>query len=285
MRQIFYYIHTGHRFGLDRFRRAVAIIRELDFEVTLLCNDYRIASASREYGIKKAVGIDSIKNIANIAMQGDVLIYDSPEGNETQLMQMIEYFSVFIRLSDNPNDRVLPNEYLISPYLKGMNVCHAWPVASLFFEENFKKYENVLFYGDDDYERELPQKSAALKTLGIELLMGFYYFSDYAKELKNCFPRIYDSKEYENIVASSKQIITSSAQCALEALASGSKPIFWQRDDYSKNLNTYLLSYSIPVVTHINDVEKLLSQEISYKKIENEMPKIKVFIEKLISKD
>jgi hypothetical protein len=34
----FYYVHTGHRIGLDRFHRAVAIVNELqkEIDITLL---------------------------------------------------------------------------------------------------------------------------------------------------------------------------------------------------------------------------------------------------------
>jgi len=279
MKNIYYYIHTGHRFGLERFRRAVAIIRELDVEVTLLCSDYRIASAARDYGIKKAVGIDVLRNIPNIAYKGDVLIYDSPEHNDAQLEDMISYFSVFIRLSETQNDKVMAGEYLISPYMKGEKICTAWPVASIFFSEHKKEHEKVLFFGDDDYERDLPQKSAELKALGLELLMGFYYFFDYEKELKNCFLILHESEEYEQVIASSNHLVTSSSQSALESIASGGKPILWKRADYPNELESFLRGFGIPIVSTISEVEKLLKQDHVYKKIENDMPKIKEFIE------
>jgi len=279
MKNIYYYIHTGQHFGLERFRRAVAIIRELDAEVTLLCSDYRIASDARRYGIKKAIGIDVLRNIPNVAKAGDILIYDSPEHNDAQLTEMIDFFSIFIRISEESNDKIMSGEYIISPYLKGENICNAWPIASSFFEERVKKHEKILFFGDDDFERYLPQKSAELRALNLELLMGFYYFFDYEKELKNCFPAIHESEEYEDVISSSKIVVTSSFQCALEVLASGGKPILWQRDDYPKSLEGYLRVYGIPIVSRISDIEKLLDQEHNYKKIENEMPTIKEFIE------
>jgi len=278
MKNIYYYIHTGHRFGLERFRRAVAIIRELDVEVTLLCSDYRIASAAHDYGIKKAVGIDVLRNIPNIAYRGDVLIYDSPEHNDAQLEEMISYFSVFIRLSDIANEKVMPGEYLISPYMKGEKICNAWPVSSNFFGEHKKEHKQVLFFGDDDYERDLPQKSAEFSNLKLELMMGFYYFFDYEKELKTCFTALHESEEYEEIIASSEHVVTASAQCALETLASGGKPILLLREDYPRGLDSYIRGYGIPIASNINDVEKLLSEEHNYKKIENNMSKIKDFI-------
>ena len=58
----FYYVHTGHRIGLDRFHRAVAIVNELqkEIDITLLCSDFRIAAEAKEYGIKRSVGIDLV---------------------------------------------------------------------------------------------------------------------------------------------------------------------------------------------------------------------------------
>jgi len=279
MKNIYYYIHTGHHYGLESFRRAVAIIRELDVEVTLLCSDYRIASSARDFGIKKAVGLDVLRNISNIAYKGDVLIYDSHEHNDSQLEDMINYFSVFIRLSEVQNDKVVAGEYLISPYMKGEKVCTSWPVASMFFDEHKKVDKKILFFGDDDYERDLPQKSAGLKALGLELLMGFYYFVDYEKELKTCFAALHESKKYEEIISSSADVVTASAQCALETLAAGGKPILLLREDYSRALDSYIRGYGIPIASNINDVEKLLLEEHNYKKIENEMSKIKEFIE------
>jgi len=118
--RLFYYVHTGHRIGLDRFRRAAAIINQLNgVNITLLCSDFRIASEAKSYGIPKAVGIDLVRNIPQIAQHGDKIIFDSDEINPTLLEDMTQFFSTFIRISDNPNEQKHPKEYLISPYLSG----------------------------------------------------------------------------------------------------------------------------------------------------------------------
>ena len=53
--KIYYYVHTGHRTGLDRFRRACTIIRALgDVDITLLCSDFRIANEARHFGVSKS---------------------------------------------------------------------------------------------------------------------------------------------------------------------------------------------------------------------------------------
>ena len=91
----FYYVHTGHRIGLDRFHRAVAIVNELqkEIDITLLCSDFRIAAEAKEYGIKRSVGIDLVRNIPQIAQNGDKIIFDSEEINPVLLEDMTQFFS------------------------------------------------------------------------------------------------------------------------------------------------------------------------------------------------
>ena len=66
-----------HRIGLDRFRRAAAILNALDDEnITLLCSDFRIAQIARDFGVKNSVGLDVVRNIPQISHHGDQLIFD-----------------------------------------------------------------------------------------------------------------------------------------------------------------------------------------------------------------
>ena len=111
--KIYYYVHTGHRIGLDRFRRAAALINEVkdDFDITLLCSDFRIAQISKEFGIENSVGVDVIRNIPQIANHGDVLIFDSNEASCVILEDMRNYFHTFIRVSDDKTDK---KEFLLN---------------------------------------------------------------------------------------------------------------------------------------------------------------------------
>ena len=89
----YYYVHTGHRIGLDRFRRATTLLRELkDKEITLLCSDYRIAQIAYKFGIENCVGVDVVRNIPYIAQHGDKLIFDSDEANPIMLEDMKSFF-------------------------------------------------------------------------------------------------------------------------------------------------------------------------------------------------
>lgn len=65
--RLFFYAKTGHRVGLDRLRRVVALMNEFkEYEPFLMVEDFRAASfAKSELGVKKSIGIDDIRNMAN----------------------------------------------------------------------------------------------------------------------------------------------------------------------------------------------------------------------------
>jgi hypothetical protein len=264
----FYYVDTGHRVGLDRFRRAVAILNALgDDEVTLLCSDFRIAHEARHFGVKNSVGIDLVRNIVNITHHGDALIFDSAEVNPLMLEDMRAYFSKFIRVSDDPEDSRAKNEFLISPYVEdtltptGHFACKSVIVADKYFGEFDKTIEIGFFFGDDDYEKDLEKHLDILEGLNAELLLGFYYFFDYEEMLKKKFKKHYEFEEYDEFITASKILITSSPQAVLDSLASGGRPIYLMRPDYSNEFIKVFLELNIPV---INDFDKtLLSTAIS----------------------
>jgi hypothetical protein len=280
MRIIYYYVHTGHRFGLNRFRKAVAILEAVpELEITLLTSDYRIASASRDFGVKRAVGIDVLRNIANVTEHGDILIYDSTEHHEQQLHDMIDYFSAFIRVSDNPEEKPVEKEFMINPYLESSEkVCNAIPVSESFIGDFEKSIETTLFFGDDDYDKRLLEANLKSKY---DLLLGFYFFMGYEDELNEKFGNIYESEEYDDIVRSSKNLITSSTQTALNSLASGGKPIFVERDDRDSNGVNLLKRYGVPTLENFENVDEVLKSERDYKSFENSNSELRDFLLKI----
>ena len=151
----FYYVHTGHRIGLDRFHRAVAIVNELqkEIDITLLCSDFRIASQAREYGIKRAVGVDVVRNIPQIAVHGDKIIFDSAELNPVLHEDMCGFFSTFVRIGDDPSDAKHPGEFLISPYLQGEGICRGVVIGEQYFRPLPKTIAMALFSGTTTTKR------------------------------------------------------------------------------------------------------------------------------------
>jgi hypothetical protein len=287
MGKIYYYVHTGHRFGLNRYRKAVAIIEMLsDYEITLLTSDYRIASGSRDFGINGAIGIDVFRNIPNIAEYGDILFYDSTEENEAQLDGMIEFFSKFIRVTDDPNYLPRKGEYVISPYLKGSEfVLNANPISEKFFtSQEEKSIEKALFFGDDDYDKDLLRYFSGTKIDDVDLLLGFYFFFGYEDELGTIFSKVWENEDYDEVVKKSKILITSSTQTALSSLACGGKPIFIERSDRDSNSQELLKSFGIPVLEEfsLENINNVIEKTSNYAKLQSDRKKIVDFFKQFL---
>lgn len=286
--RLFYYVHTGHRTGLDRFRRACTIIRALgDIEITLLCSDFRIAAEARHFGVVNAVGIDVVRNIPKIANHGDKLIFDSSEANELMLEDMRKYFSTFIRISDDKEDNRAEGEFLISSYLEGENICNAIVVDDKYFLEEEKTIPLSYFFGDDDYEKDLEKHLDFIEDLNPLLQLGFYYFLDYEDMLKKRFKNYHEFDEYDTTIKKSRILISASPQAVFESLASGAKPIFIQRADYSENFLEIFKKFNIPIVKNYEKWQLLTLLEgienHSYSKMEHNCKKVTNFIKETLN--
>ena len=279
----FYYVHTGHRIGLDRFRRATTILRALgDDNITLLSSDFRISHIGREFGVRDCVGIDVVRNIPQIAHHGDKIIFDSDEANPLMLDDMRKFFSKFIRISDRIDDKKEANEFLISPYLQGEGICNAYAIDDKYFGQFTKTTKLSFFFGDDDYEKDLEKNLALFDALDPSLQLGFYYFLDYEDMLKKRFNECFEFEEYDEMITSSEILITSSPQAALECLASGGKPIYLMREDYENNFNELFAKLNIPIIQNYNkdDLSVVLStiDNINYQNIVSQSNKYTHFI-------
>jgi len=258
--QTFYYVHTGHRIGLDRFRRACAIIKSLgDVDITLLCSDFRIAQIAKDFGVKNAVGIDVVRNIPQITHHGDRLIFDSDEANPIMLEDMKNYFSTFIHIEENEI-----------------------AVDETFFTKNEKTIEMTYFFGDDDYSKDLEKHLNFLDGLEPDLQLGFYYFLDYEDSLKEKFKNHYEFEDYEEMIKKTDILITASPQAVLESLASGGKPIYFQREDYTTSFNELFRNLNIPIIDNYNNDELLkiirIIKNHNYKELAKNSNKIENFI-------
>ena len=288
-RKIYYYVHTGHRIGLDRFRRAAAIVSSLnkDVDITLLCSDFRIAQVSKEFGIKESVGIDVIRNIPYIAQHGDKIIFDSDEANPIMLDDMRRFFSTFIRVSDDKDDKKADNEFLISPYLQGENICNAYTIDDKYFEKLDKTIKLSFFYGDDDYEKDLQKNLSFIEDLNPDLQLGFYYFLDYEDALREKFKNCYEFEDYDEMIKKSEILITASPQAVLENLASGGCPIYIQREDYTRDFQELFNKLNIPIIENYNKEQLMLQigtlKSRSYGKVEKSSNKIYKFIKDNLS--
>ena len=229
----FYYVHTGHRIGLDRFRRCSAIMKALgDKEITVLCSDFRIAQEARRFGIENCVGLDVVRNIPQIAHHGDKLIFDSDEANPIMLEDMKQFFFPFIQVE---NDAIV--------------------VDDKFFEQKEKSVKMTYFFGDDDYEKDLEKNFAFIEDLNPHLQLGFYYFLDYEDMLQKKFENSFEFDEYDEMIMTTDILITCSPQAVLDSLASGGRPIYVQREDYTQDLNEKFKELNVPIVNDFNKDE------------------------------
>ena len=256
----FYYVHTGHRIGLDRFRRACTVIRSLgEADITLLCSDFRIAHEAKHFGVKNSVGIDVVRNIPNIAHQGDKLVFDSDEANPIMLEDMKQFFSTFIHVKE---------EEIV--------------VDEKYFQDYEKTIKLSFFFGDDDYSKDLEKHMMFLEELNPDLLLGFYFFFDYEDMLKEKFKNNHEFEDYDDVITKSEVLVTASPQAVLECLASGGKPIYIQREDYTQNFIKVFEDLNIPVVKNYNkeDFMKTFNSinEQNYKKLAKNCNKLTDFI-------
>ena len=261
----YYYVHTGHRIGLDRFRRAVAILNGLGEDITLLTSDYRIAQIARDFGIEKSVGLDVVRNIPQIAHNGDRLIFDSDEANPIMLEDMKGYFSTFIPIT---NDTIaVEPKYLENQEEKSVKISY--------------------FFGDDDYEKDLEKYFDFIEGLDLNLQLGFYYFLDYETMLEKKFPNHFAFEEYEDMILKTDILITCSPQAVLDSLASGGRPIYVQREDYTTDYNTQFERLNVPMVNnydknHLNVIIENINEQ-KYVKLTQNDNKIIDFIKETLA--
>jgi hypothetical protein len=277
--RLFYYVHTGHRIGLDRFHRAAAIINALgDVDITLLSPDYRIAAEAKGFGIKRSVGMDVVRNIPQIAQHGDKIIFDSAELNPMLLDDMSQFFSTFIRIGDAPDDTKHPNEFLISPYLSGEGIAQGLCIGKQYYEQRPKTIPMALFFGDDDYEKDLGLHQQIFAPHKMDLLMGFYHFLGCEKDLQKSFNTIYEWEEYDEVIRTTDVLISASPMAVLQCLAGGGRPIYLQRPDYARDYLPLFESMNIPIVDGYDAASLAraisLVGEVAYGKLEQSDSKI-----------
>ena len=258
--KVYYYIHTGHRVGLDRLRRSAPVINalyDLGIEATLLTNDFRAGEYAKEqFGIRRYVSVDVVRNIANIATPGDALIFDSREEGRAMWEDMAEYFRVFVRIGDDEADRATKESGLLCPDV----------VDPRYFGRFAHEGGKVYFWGDADYEKELAALSEGFAGLGVTLLEGYYFFLQYTDELLGHFAGAADSEAYDEVLTGAGLFLTSSPQSALEALAAGSRPVYLPRPSAEGFWRQKLARFGIPVLdfSTLEEAEKL-SQAAPYR--------------------
>ncbi len=268
---LYYYAHTGHKYGLDRAKRATAIIEALadkGIECRLLLNDFRAGVALKEHGVVEHVTIETILDIDAVAERGDSVIIDSDEDDKGKLELYVENFKHVWRFAKSPDDYSLYGETVwrcdVEQGQQSSVVVHP-----RYLEAPQSKEDRLLFFlGDSDHEKVILNHSDFFDAFKekMELLLGHYFFVKYEEELAKHFKALHEPEEYIDLISTASTVVTASAQTAMEAVASGARTIFIETDKPRIYPSPILKRYGVEVLDgwHADALERMLS--------DNELP-------------
>lgn len=248
---LYYYANSGHKIGLDRVKRAVALLKALNekgVESRLLVNDFRAGLAARELGLRDYITIEGVMDIDAIADTGDSIIMDTPEDDRGRLVKYCSDFSHVFRFANSAEDEVQVSEVLFRPECESEECLEALIVDSMY-DKSVPKEERVLFFlSDADYDKEILSNQAFFEGTGMELLLGNYFFVKYEDELAKLFDKMHEAEEYTDLLKTSSHVVTASGQTALEAHACGAKVVYIQTDREEIIPLSVIKSLDIPVI-------------------------------------
>ena len=253
--KLYYYAFTGHKYGLDRVKRASVILnklREKGMDTMLLVNDFRAGLVARDFGVPESISIEGIQDIDAVAENGDIVIIDSPEDDHGRLVKYCADFKTVFRFAEHDDDKSIHGEKMLSIACQDENCISSIIVDDLYFETQ-KKEEKVLFFlGDSDSNKTILNNSDFFENNKMELLLGNYFYVKYETDLEKIFDKLHEAEEYVDLICSSTIVVTASFQTALEAVASQAKVIFIELKPLSLKEKEYLELLKIMIVIGFN---------------------------------
>jgi hypothetical protein len=268
---IYYYAFSGHKWGLDRVKRGVALIKALrdeDIEVQLLVSDFRAGLAAKDLGVSDAITIETIMDIDMVAKRGDILFVDTPEEDHGRIDRYSREYKYLFHIVDDFGEESKFGEVVVSP--------DSDKFSSILIDREYyhhhKKVDRVLFFlGDADYDKEILSHSDFFAEFDMELLLGHYFFVKYEDKLSKMFLALHEAEEYSDTISSSSVVVTCSKQTALEAKASCSDVIYMRRDDDKRAILDLLGSFGIKIIEKYD--RDMLSKALNMSKNEAPLPK------------
>ncbi|OPX26652.1 MAG: hypothetical protein B1H07_03840 [Campylobacteraceae bacterium 4484_166] len=229
MVDLYIYAKSGHAHGLENVRRCAVLAKRLEeFDPILATCDYRAATyAKRVLKVKKAVGIDIFGNLPNMMTRGDILIYDTDEPSDTMTKHMKEYCTASYKVGVDIDDILIDD---------------------IFHQRAKIKKDVMMFFGDDDYSNELLKLSEGIDKVDIPLLLGHYFFYKNEPLLQDIFSQTIEDDLYIHTIKSTKYLLCSSVQTALESKMSGNYPVFYHRLDKTVQNTNLIDEFNIPKV-------------------------------------
>jgi len=141
--KLYYYAFTGHKYGLDRLKRAVVILKKLredGIETMLLVNDFRAGLVAKDLGVAESVHIEGVQDIDAIAEIGDSVIIDSPEDDHGRLVKYCSDFKTVFRVSERDDDKSIHGEVVMRIDCEGEGCISSVIVDDVYFEEHEKDF-------------------------------------------------------------------------------------------------------------------------------------------------
>jgi hypothetical protein len=255
---LYYYAFTGHKYGLDRVKKAAVILNKLranGIETVLLVNDFRAGLVAREFGVHESVTIETIQDIDAIAKVGDSVIIDSPEDDHGRLVKYCSEFKEVFRFAQSADDKTIHGETMLSIECNVENCISSIIVDDVYFEEHKKEKRTLFFLGDSDAEKLILNNMDFFNENKMELLLGHYFYVKYEDDLAKIFEILHEPEEYIDLICSSSRVVTASFQTALEASTAGAEVIFIDINKVSNEEKKLLNKINIKLIISFDNNE------------------------------
>jgi len=249
--KLYYYAFTGHKYGLDRLKRAVVILnklRENGIDSMLLVNDFRAGLVAKDFGVRESVTIEGIQDIDAIAEEGDSVIIDSPEDDHGRLVKYCSDFKTVFRFAETDEDKSVHGEVMLSIACEAEDCISSLIVDDVYFEAHEKEERTVFFLSDSDANKTILNNADFFKAFDMELLLGHYFYVKYEDDLAKIFKTLHEAEEYTELICSSKRVVTASVQTALEAKVAGAEVVFIELKALMNNEKELLSSLGIATI-------------------------------------
>ena len=281
----YYYAFSGHKYGLDRVKRGVALIKAMKkegIEIDLLVNDFRAGLAAQDMGVTGAVTIENIMDVDVIAEKGDTVFIDTPEDIDKRLEQYTERFDSVICVTDDCEYVSKMGEIVMKPDCKDEKKCIETPIIDSEYFDILPKEERILFFfSDADYDKEVLAHSEFFTGMDMELLLGYYFFVKYEDKLAEIFTKLHEAEEYPELIRRSSTVVTASSQCALESKAAGADVVYIRRENDSLCLTEIMKEYNIKIIDEYdnNELKNLISKKSNL--VQNVPDKMDIIVRRL----
>ena len=232
---LYYYAHTGHKVGLERLRRGMALKEALaahGIEMQMLVNDFRAGVAMKdEQGLREYITIETIQDIDAVAQKGDSVIIDSNEDEHGRLVKFVADFAYVWRFAHDANDISIHGETLFIEGCQEEDCLEAVIVNEVYQEAHAKTERTLFFLRDYDHDKTILSHPEFFEAFDMELLLGHYFYVKYEDDLAKLFGTLHEPETYVEMLQQSSKVVTASAQTALEAKAAGAHVVFLKLAD------------------------------------------------------